>query len=53
MWGGCGGCWAAPPTAFPDRETGEIVDNGQHVLVGCYTETFDFLRSYCTLYLAE
>src|SRR5688572_3310618 len=31
-------------TAFPDRETGEVVDNGQHVLVGCYTATFEFLR---------
>ena len=31
-------------TAFPDRDTGELVDNGQHVLLGCYTETFDFLR---------
>jgi squalene-associated FAD-dependent desaturase len=31
-------------TAFPDRETGELVDNGQHVLAGCYTETFEFLR---------
>ena len=31
-------------TAFPDRETGELVDNGQHVLLGCYTETFAFLR---------
>src|SRR6185436_9250707 len=31
-------------TAFPDRETGEIVDNGQHVLAGCYVETFAFLR---------
>ena len=31
-------------TAFPDRETGEVVDNGQHILLGCYTETFDFLR---------
>jgi hydroxysqualene dehydroxylase len=31
-------------TAFPDRDTGEIVDNGQHVLFGCYTDTFDFLR---------
>ena len=31
-------------TAFRDRETGEIVDNGQHVLLGCYTATFDFLR---------
>src|SRR3954464_2183321 len=31
-------------TAFPDRETGELVDNGQHVLFGCYAETFEFLR---------
>jgi squalene-associated FAD-dependent desaturase len=31
-------------TAFPDRDTGELVDNGQHVLLGCYTATFDFLR---------
>src|SRR5215510_11783059 len=31
-------------TAFTDRETGELVDNGQHVLVGCYTETLEFLR---------
>jgi uncharacterized protein with NAD-binding domain and iron-sulfur cluster len=31
-------------TAFPDRETGELVDNGQHVLLGCYTDTFAFLR---------
>src|SRR5262249_50702162 len=30
-------------TAFPDRETGELVDNGQHVLLGCYTETLQFL----------
>jgi len=30
-------------TAFPDRETGELVDNGQHVLLGCYSATFDFL----------
>jgi len=31
-------------TAFADRETGELVDNGQHVLTGGYTETFAFLR---------
>jgi len=31
-------------TAFPDRDTGELVDNGQHILLGCYTETFNFLR---------
>src|SRR5262249_40335886 len=32
-------------TAFPDRETGELVDNGQHILLGCYTETLEFLRA--------
>src|SRR5919107_6342498 len=31
-------------TAFTDRDTGELVDNGQHVLFGCYRGTFDFLR---------
>jgi len=31
-------------TAFPDRDTGELVDNGQHILMGCYRETFGFLR---------
>jgi hydroxysqualene dehydroxylase len=31
-------------TAFVDRETGEMVDNGQHVLFGCYRETFAFLQ---------
>lgn len=31
-------------TAFADRETGALVDNGQHVLLGCYRETFAFLR---------
>ena len=31
-------------TAFVDRDTGELVDNGQHVLLGCYRETLAFLR---------
>ena len=31
-------------TSFIDRETGERVDNGQHVLFGCYYETFTLLR---------
>jgi zeta-carotene desaturase len=31
-------------TAFTDPATGERVDNGQHVLFGCYDETFLFLR---------
>lgn len=30
-------------TAFADRETGEMVDNGQHVMFGCYRETLAFL----------
>jgi hydroxysqualene dehydroxylase len=31
-------------TAFVDRVTGELVDNGQHVMFGCYRETLAFLR---------
>ena len=31
-------------TAFTEPATGERVDNGQHVLFGCYHETFRFLR---------
>lgn len=30
-------------TAFRDKHTGELVDNGQHVLFGCYYQTLDFL----------
>src|SRR5688572_8632323 len=30
-------------TAFTDPATGERVDNGQHILMGCYTETLAFL----------
>jgi hydroxysqualene dehydroxylase len=32
-------------TAFLDRVTGELVDNGQHVLFGCYRDTFRFLET--------
>ena len=31
-------------TAFTDPQTGERVDNGQHILMGCYQETLGFLR---------
>ena len=31
-------------TAFTDPQTGERVDNGQHVLFGCYHETFALLH---------
>jgi len=30
-------------TAFTDPGTGERVDNGQHVMLGCYHDTFRFL----------
>jgi squalene-associated FAD-dependent desaturase len=39
-------------SAFSDRETGERVDNGQHVLFGCYRETYAFLRRIGTDHLA-
>ena len=29
--------------SFPDTESGDLVDNGQHVLMGCYHQTLDFL----------
>jgi hydroxysqualene dehydroxylase len=32
-------------SAFTDKATGERVDNGQHVLFGCYRETYAFLRT--------
>ena len=31
-------------TSYVDSQTGDYVDNGQHVLFGCYHETFKFLR---------
>jgi uncharacterized protein with NAD-binding domain and iron-sulfur cluster len=35
-------------TSFVDPQTGEQVDNGQHVLLGCYRDTFAFLRKIGT-----
>jgi hydroxysqualene dehydroxylase len=32
-------------TAFADQATGELVDNGQHAIFGCYHETFAFLEA--------
>src|SRR5256885_1652950 len=29
--------------SFADADSGDFVDNGQHVLMGCYHETLDFL----------
>jgi squalene-associated FAD-dependent desaturase len=39
-------------TSFVDRETGESVDNGQHVLFGCYRETYAFLDRLGVRHLA-
>ena len=36
-------------TSFVDRVTGERVDNGQHVLFGCYRESFRFLERVSAL----
>jgi squalene-associated FAD-dependent desaturase len=30
--------------SFEDPDTGDFVDNGQHVLMGCYREALDFIR---------
>lgn len=32
-------------TSYRDRVTGDEVDNGQHVIFGCYRDTFRFLRT--------
>ncbi len=34
--------------SFIDPESGDFVDNGQHVLMGCYAETLDFLKKIGT-----
>ena len=39
-------------SAFTDKGTGERVDNGQHVLFGCYRHTYEFLRRIGTDSLA-
>ena len=30
--------------SFEDKETGAVIDNGQHILMGCYKETLKFLK---------
>lgn len=30
--------------SFQDSETGEVIDNGQHILMGCYDYTLSFLN---------
>ncbi|MDP8245001.1 MAG: hydroxysqualene dehydroxylase HpnE [Candidatus Hinthialibacter antarcticus] len=35
--------------SIPDRESGDWIDNGQHVLMGCYHETLELMRRIGTL----
>ncbi|MDR3668387.1 MAG: hydroxysqualene dehydroxylase HpnE, partial [Ignavibacteriaceae bacterium] len=30
--------------SFVDNETGAVIDNGQHILMGCYNETLNFIK---------
>ena len=30
--------------SFKDNETGSIIDNGQHIMMGCYHDTLKFIR---------
>ena len=50
--------------SFVDNETGAVIDNGQHILMGCYKETLKFLnligagkninrQSYLSLYFVK
>ncbi len=39
--------------SFVDDETGEIVDNGQHIFMTCTTAYIDFLRRIGTLHLTK
>jgi zeta-carotene desaturase len=29
--------------SYTDQTTGDVIDNGQHAMMGCYTEMFRFL----------
>lgn len=35
--------------SFKESKSGETIDNGQHLMMGCYHETIEFLRSLGTL----
>lgn len=39
--------------SFIDEATGDVVDNGQHLLMGCYKETRSYLRTIGSEHLAH
>jgi squalene-associated FAD-dependent desaturase len=38
--------------SFVEKMTGDVVDNGQHLMMGCYTQTQRFLSTIGSLHLA-
>ncbi|MHB8655364.1 MAG: hydroxysqualene dehydroxylase HpnE [Terriglobia bacterium] len=36
-------------SSFVDSATGSVVDNGQHLFMGCYHQTIEFLKTIATL----
>ncbi len=39
--------------SYRDPKTGDILDNGQHILMGCYTETLQFLKEIGSAHLLQ
>jgi zeta-carotene desaturase len=40
--------WGGRATSWPDPKSGDVVDNGQHVFLGCYAETLALLEQLGT-----
>jgi squalene-associated FAD-dependent desaturase len=40
--------WGGRATSWPDPKLGDVVDNGQHVFLGCYAETLELLEALGT-----
>ena len=40
-------------SSFRDRATGDVVDNGQHLMLGCYHATRRYLKTVGTAHLAQ
>lgn len=36
-------------SSFKDEKTGDVIDNGQHLFMGCYTSTIDYLKKIGSL----
>lgn len=38
--------------SFTDKLTGDVIDNGQHIMMGCYKETLAFLKLIDSTYIS-